>query len=96
MVEIGRTRELGALVELYRELVKVGVVNVTLSDARPAVSVRMPQTSPAVRIEVDPADGMFVWRRDDRERHPLDDPEGAAGRLAEFFTARETDHGIRQ
>lgn len=96
MGETDRTQELSALVELYRELMNAGITNITLSDARPAVSVRLPPASPAVRIDIDLTAGVFVWRRDDRQRHPIDDPAGAATRPAKFFAARETDDRTRR
>jgi hypothetical protein len=46
-------------------------------------------TQRKVWVEVDASRGAFVWRRDDHERHPLDDPAGAAARLAEYLKRRD-------
>ncbi|GAA0349462.1 hypothetical protein NE235_36405 [Actinoallomurus spadix] len=83
-----RKQELETLVELCRELVRLGV-KPGLSDARPALSVRTELSHRKVWVEVDALRGAFVWRRDDHERHPLDDPAGAAARLAEYMKRRD-------
>lgn len=86
------SRDLYQLVELCRELAKLGV-HVGVSDARPAVSARGQLTDRKVWIEVD--GGSFVWRRDDQARHPADDPAGAATCLADYLKARDTGSGHR-
>jgi hypothetical protein len=79
-------RNLGLLVELCRELAKLGV-KVGLSDARPALSVRGGLVDRRTWIEVDPSGESFVWRRDDRACHSVDDPAGAARKIAEYLEA---------
>lgn len=81
-------RELDALVELARELARHGV-NFGMSDARPALSVRSSLTHPKVWVQVDASHGSFVWRRDDHERHAINDPAGAAVRLVEYLKNRD-------
>ncbi|GAA4634081.1 hypothetical protein GCM10023196_074200 [Actinoallomurus vinaceus] len=76
------------LTELCRELVKRGI-RVEMSDARPALSVRLRLTTPRVSIQI--ADGAFVWRRDDTDRHAADDVSGAAHRIAAYPKARDGD-----
>lgn len=90
----GRSRDLERLTELCRELATFGV-QVGLSDARPALSVRRDLTHRRVWVEVDAARGVFVWRRDDLMRHPADDPAGAAARLAEYLQNRDAESGRR-
>ncbi len=86
-------RDLGALAQLCRELARLGVVNVGMSDARPALSVRRGLTEPKTWIEVDASGASFVWRRDDQERHAVDDPAGAAARLAAYLKVRDPGSG---
>lgn len=85
---LNRGRELEALVDLARELARLGVT-FGMSDARPAVTVRGNLVRPKVWVEVDASRESFVWRRDDHERHSIDDPAGAAKRLAEFLKNRD-------
>jgi hypothetical protein len=87
-------RDLNRLTELCRELAKFGV-QVGLSDARPALSVRRDLADRRVWVEVDVADGSFVWRRDDLARHPADDPAGAAACLADYLKNRDAGPGRR-
>ncbi len=89
-----RSRDLDRLTELCRELAKFGV-QVGLSDARPALSVRRDLTDRRVWVEIDASGGSFVWRRDDLARHPADDPAGAAARLAEYLNDRAAESGRR-
>lgn len=86
------SRDLCQLVELCRELAKLGV-HVGVSDARPAVSVRGDLADRRVWVEVDA--GSFVWRRDDVARHSADDPAGAAARLADYVKNRDAGPGRR-
>ncbi|GAB3987491.1 hypothetical protein GCM10029978_106510 [Actinoallomurus acanthiterrae] len=76
------------LTELCRELVKRGI-RVEMSDARPALSVRLSLTTPRVSIQM--VDGAFVWRRDDTDRHEADDAPGAAHRITAYLKARDGD-----
>ncbi|GAA4628683.1 hypothetical protein GCM10023196_046070 [Actinoallomurus vinaceus] len=85
-------RNLGILVELCRELIKLGV-NVGLSDARPALSVRGDLISKKVWIEIDQSGESFVWRRNDQARHSVGDPAGAAAKIAEYVKGRDIDSG---
>ncbi|MEV5748977.1 hypothetical protein AB0L00_14265 [Actinoallomurus sp. NPDC052308] len=90
--ESGRSRDLCRLVELCRELAKLGV-HVGVSDARPALSARGDLTGRKVWVEIDA--GSFVWRRDDLARHPADDPAGAAAHLTDYLKNRDTGPGGR-
>ncbi|GAA4613977.1 hypothetical protein GCM10023195_60810 [Actinoallomurus liliacearum] len=94
MNEIDRNQALTALVNLCRELAKLGV-NVGLSDARPAISVRGGLASRKVWIQIDPSGESFVWQRDDRALHAADDPAGAAARIAEYIKKRDAAPGER-
>jgi hypothetical protein len=87
-----RERELGVLMELCRELVRLGVP-VGMSDARPAVSVPGGLADRRIWIEVDASRNSFVWRGDDHERHTVEDPAGAAARLAEYVKIRDAESG---
>ncbi|MCO6010900.1 hypothetical protein NE236_38680 [Actinoallomurus purpureus] len=88
----GHSRDLCRLVELCRELAKLGV-HVGVSDARPALSVRGDLTDRKVWVEIDA--GSFVWRRDDLARHPAHDPAGAAASLADYLKNRDAGPGRR-
>ncbi|MEV5708292.1 hypothetical protein [Actinoallomurus sp. NPDC052274] len=92
MNESGHSRELSRLVDLCRELAKLGV-HVGVSDARPALSVRGDLTDRKVWVEIDA--GSFVWRRDDLARHPVDDAAGAAACLANYLKARGAESDRR-
>jgi hypothetical protein len=80
-------RDLEALSMLCRELARLGLT-VGISDARPAVSVRAGLTEPKVWITVNPSGQLFTWRRDDVDRHPVDDPAGAAAHIQELIKNR--------
>jgi hypothetical protein len=80
-------RNLHALIALCRELTTHGI-RVALSDARPALSVRHELTDPKLWIEIDSSGESFLWRRDDHECHRIDDPAGAAARIAEYLKTR--------
>ncbi|MCO6010180.1 hypothetical protein NE236_34970 [Actinoallomurus purpureus] len=84
--------ELTILVELCRELAKLGL-SVGMSDARPALSVRRGLTGRKVWIEVDASCASYVWRRDDQDHHPVDDPAGAATRIAAYLNKRDDRPG---
>lgn len=83
MDELNRERELQALMELARELARLGM-NVGMSDARPAVSVRDNLVRPRPWVQVDASRRSFVWRRDEHEHHTIEDPAGAAARLTGY------------
>ena len=94
MNEVDRDRQLGALIELCHELIKLGI-KVGLSDARPALSVRSELVTHRLWIEVDPSGTSFVWRRSDQVRHAVGDPAGAAAQIAEYLTRRDVESGDR-
>jgi hypothetical protein len=89
---MGSNENLDKLVELCRELIKLGI-NVGLSDARPALSVRGDLVRKKVWIEVDDSGESFVWRRDDHAYHSVGDPAGAAAKIAEYLKARHAGPG---
>jgi hypothetical protein len=60
-----------------------------MRDARPALSIRGSLVRPKVWVQVDTSRESFVWRRDDHEHHAIDDPAGAAVRLAEYLKNRD-------
>jgi hypothetical protein len=75
---------------LCRELARLGLL-VEIRDARPAVSARTGSSSSRVWVTVNPSGRLFTWRRDDIDRHPVDDPAGAAAHILEYIKLRE--HG---
>jgi hypothetical protein len=85
-------RNLDILVEVCRELIKIGV-NVGLSDARPALFVRGGLASKKVWIEIDRSGESFVWRWDDQAHHSTGDPAGAAAKIAEYIKTRDVESG---
>ncbi|MCO6009873.1 hypothetical protein NE236_33370 [Actinoallomurus purpureus] len=85
-------RDLAFLVQLCRELIKFGI-HVGMSDARPAVSVRGGLTGRRVWIQIDASGESFVWRRDDRAHHSVDDPASAAACIAEYLKIRDAGPG---
>jgi hypothetical protein len=80
-------RDLEALSLLCRELARLGMT-FGISDARPAVWVRSSLTDSKVWISVNPSGQLFTWRRDDVDRHPVEDPAGAAAQLFEYLKIR--------
>lgn len=84
-----RGRELELITELCRELAERGV-NVGLSDARPALFVRVGLTHPRVWVTISACGGSFVWRRNDQAQHPVTDPAGAAQEIASYVRAQAT------
>ncbi|MCO5972894.1 hypothetical protein [Actinoallomurus soli] len=94
MAGSNREQALETLVELCRHLVRLGL-KPGLSDARPAVSLRDDLTQQKIWVEIDASRGSFVWRRDDYEDHTVNDPAGAAARLAEYLKRRNTGPGGR-
>lgn len=89
MGESGQDQQLRALTELCRELAQLGL-NVGMSDARPAVSVRKGQANQGLWITVDSSRGTFVWRRDD-DQHETRDPSDAATRIAAYLSAWDAE-----
>ncbi|MFL6055438.1 MAG: hypothetical protein ACJ72W_21430 [Actinoallomurus sp.] len=80
------------LIQLCRELIRLGV-KPALSDARPAISLCGDLNDRKVWVEIDKSCGSFVWRRDDYERHAINDPAGAAARLAAYLKQRDAGPG---
>lgn len=76
---------------LCRELAALGL-NVGMSDARPAISVRTERASPRVWVSVDASGRFFEWQEAE-SRHPVDDPVGAAALLAEHAKALASGSG---
>jgi hypothetical protein len=89
MSETNWERRLRALIALCPELAAHGI-GVSLSDARPALSARHELTDPKLWIEIDASGDAFTWRRDGRDHHRIDDPAGAAARIAEYLKTRDT------
>lgn len=79
-------QKIARLAELCRELANRGI-RVEMSDARPAVSVRLSLTTSRVSVEV--VDGAFVWRCDGYDRHTAEDVAGAADRIADYLRTRD-------
>jgi hypothetical protein len=82
---VSRDPELVLLTELCRELVKLGL-GVGLSDARPAVVIRTGPGNPALLITVDGTGEFYEWCEGE-ERHPVNDPAGAAAHVVEYVQA---------
>jgi hypothetical protein len=76
---IEQTEEVRLLAALCRELAKQGL-DVGMSDAKPAVSVRRRPTVPRLWIIVDACAGVFEWGGG--RRHAVGDPAGTAARIA--------------
>lgn len=85
---MSHAQKVDRLVDLARELAKRGI-RIELSDARPALSVRLSLTASRVSVEV--VAGAFVWRRDGYERHDAEDQVGAADRIVDHLKARHRD-----
>jgi hypothetical protein len=77
-MSIEQTAEVRLLAGLCRELARRGL-DVGMSDAKPALSVRRNRTEPRLWVSVDVRDGFFEWCR---RRHPVTDPAGAAKLIA--------------
>jgi hypothetical protein len=80
------------LAALCRELALLGL-DVGMSDAKPAVSVRQGRRNPRLWISIDVRDGFFQWRRRGGGRHAADDPAGAARRIATDARRAPEDRG---
>jgi hypothetical protein len=76
-MSIKQTEEVRLLATLCRELASLGL-DVGMSDAKPALSVRLSRANPRLWVAIDVADGFFEWRRPDVRCHPVTDPAGAA------------------
>ena len=79
---IEQTAELRLLATLCRELASMGL-DVGMSDAKPALSVRLSRANPRLWVAVDVADGFYAWHGAGRRRHPVTDPAGAARLIAD-------------
>ena len=77
-MSIEQTAEVRLLAALCRELARQGF-DVGMSDAKPALSVRLNPTEPRLWISVDVRDGFFEWCR---RRHAVTDLAGAAKLIA--------------
>jgi hypothetical protein len=77
---LSRDAELGALTVLCRELAKLGL-KLGLSDARPAVVIRM-KGLPPLWVTVDASGEFFECGA--QNRHAVTDPAGAASLLASY------------
>jgi hypothetical protein len=78
-MSIQQTEGVRLLAVLCRELAHLGL-DVGMSDAKPAVSVRRRRTERRLWISVDVDDDFFEWR--DGRRHVVSDPAGAAKLIA--------------
>lgn len=82
-MSIDQTEEIRLLTSLCRELATLGM-DVGMSDAAPALSVRWGRRDPRLWVSVSVRDECFRWQasRLDR-RHPAADAPGAAKLIAE-------------
>ena len=80
-----RDEEYQAVALLCRELAKLGL-NIGLSDARPAVVIRVKGKS-SLYVTLDVSGEFFEWGKPE-DRHPVEDPAGAAAQLADDVKAR--------
>jgi hypothetical protein len=83
-----RDAELEALTMLCRKLAGLGL-NVGMSDARPAISVRADMKSPWLWVSVEESGEAFTWYCDGNGRHDVDDPSGAATQIAAYLKNRD-------
>jgi hypothetical protein len=81
-MSINQNEEVRLLAALCRELAKSGLI-VGMSDAKPAVSVRLGGEDPRLWVSVDMTGEFFEWCRGVDERHAVADPEGAAQVIAD-------------
>ena len=82
---IDHNEEIGLLAILCRELAGLGL-NVGMSDAKPALSVRQGRRDSRLWVSVSPTGEFFEWCRDSGDRHAAADPAGAALRIADRLT----------
>ena len=80
-MSIEQTTALRLLATLCRELATLGL-DVGMSDAKPALSVRLSRANPRLWVSVEVAGGFYLWRGADERRHPVADPTGAAKLIA--------------
>jgi hypothetical protein len=83
-MSIDHTEEIRLLAALCRELATQGL-DVGMSDAAPALSVRWSRTDPRLWVTVSVRDGCFAWPAEDASRprhHPATDAPGAAKLIA--------------
>jgi hypothetical protein len=85
-----RDAELEALTRLCRKLAGLGL-NVGMSDARPAISVRADMKSPRVWVSVEDSGEAFTWCCDGNGRHDVDDPAGAAEQISAYLKNQDGD-----
>lgn len=81
-MSIDQTEEIRLLAALCRELATLGL-DVGMSDAAPALSVRWSRTDPRLWVSV--RDGRFAWQTEGASRprhHPAADATGAAKLIA--------------
>lgn len=83
---LDRERELRLLADLCRELVKLGIA-ATLSDARPAVRVRVGGNWAGLSVLMDSDADMFTWGED--QTHAISDRAGAAVAIAAYVKQLE-------
>lgn len=83
-MSIDQTEEIRLLAALCRELATRGL-DVGMSDAAPALSVRWSRTDPRLWVTVSVPDGCFAWQTERASRprhHPSADAAGAAKLIA--------------
>lgn len=85
-------RDVEVLSVLCQELARLGLLP-EIRDARPAVSARSGSGGTRVWVTVNPSGQLFTWRRDDVDRHAVDDPAGAAAHIFEYIKGREDGEG---
>lgn len=80
-MSIDQNEKIRLLAVLCRELAKLGL-NVGMSDAKPALSVRLGRLNRRLWISVNATGESFEWCRGARHRHAVADPVGAAQQIA--------------
>ena len=83
-----REAELEALTALCRKLANLGL-HVGMSDARPAISAQVNARSVRLWVLVDDMGEAFTWAEGPDGRHNVDDPAGAAERIAAYLKTGE-------
>lgn len=91
---IDESRQIELLTSLLRHLAGLGL-NAGMSDAGPAIFVRGGLAGRSAYVTVDSAERMFTWRGEGDESHAVDDPAGAAGRVASYLRERDPGSGGR-
>jgi hypothetical protein len=87
---INESRQIALLTALLRHLAGLGL-NAGMSDAGPAIFVRGGLAGRSVYVTVDSAGRMFTWRSEGEESHAVDDPAGAAERVASYLRKRDPE-----